>query len=148
MSTSPIGSDAAAAVNLTRAAILFDGLANGLIDQVRRAMSVPGGAAHDIERELLRLRARLDGLYPEYQQLFGGLLLEHIGREHVPSVLAALQAEPVQAYFRAAPRMNAELQALLIELARRMSRAARKYLSSTSSSHPKLAPGLARGPGK
>lgn len=126
MHPSPVESDAATAVNLTRAATIFDGIANAWIAQVRRAMGVPERAAQDIERELLRLRARLDRLYPEYQQVFGGLLLEHIGREHVRSVLAALRAEPVQEYFRATPRMDAELQEILIDLAQRMSLAARK----------------------
>jgi hypothetical protein len=115
---------AALAVQLTRAATIFDGIANGLIAQVRRAAGVPELADPETEQELARLRAQLDELYPEYQQLFGGLLLDHIGREHAPSVLAALHAEPIQEYFRAVPRMHAELQSLLVELAQRMSRAA------------------------
>ena len=126
MPTPLIENHAAQAVQLTRAATIFDGIANGLIAQVRRAAGVPERAAPAIEQELGRLRAQLDELYPEYQQLFGGLLLDHIGREHAPSVLAALRAEPIQEYFRAVPRMDAELQSLLVELAQRMSRAVRQ----------------------
>jgi hypothetical protein len=126
MHASSVESHAALAVQLTRAATVFDGIANGLINTLRHALGVPEKARADIERELLRLRARLDGLYPEYQELFGGLLLEHIGPRHAASVLAALCSEPIQEYFRAAPRVDAELQALLVELGERMSRVARE----------------------
>ena len=125
MHTLPVDGHAALAVQLTRAAAIFDAIANGLIAQVRRAAGLPERADPDTEQELIHLRARLDELYPEYQQLFGGLLLDHIGREHAPSVLAALRAEPIQEYFRAMPRMEDELRLLLIDLAQRMSRAAR-----------------------
>jgi hypothetical protein len=154
VATPPAENHAALAVQLTRAATIFDGIANGLTAQVRHAMGVTKRADPDLEQELLRLRARLDELYPEYRQLFGGLLLDHIGREHVPSVLAALGAEPVQEYFRAVPRMDAELQSLLIDLAQRMSRAARQTASplaapeTARASHSKLVPGFAQGPSK
>lgn len=127
-----IESHASLAVQLTRAATVFDGIANGLIATLRSAMGgAPERARPDIERELLRIKARLDGLYPEFQQLFGGLLLEHVGRQHAPSVLAALHTEPAQEFFRAAPRIDAELQELLLELGQRMSRVAREAMSPT-----------------
>lgn len=124
MNTPSLENAAILTVQLTRAAGIFDGLANALIAQMRRAMAVPLIARVEVERELTRLRARLDGFFPEYQQLFGGLLLGHIGPEHTASVLAALRNEVVQEYFRAVPRMDLELQGILVDLARRMSRAA------------------------
>lgn len=135
MHTPPVENHAAVAVRLTRAATIFDGIANGLITQVRCAMGVSERADPDIQRELVRLRARLDELYPEYQQIFGRLLLEHIGQEHAPSVLMALRAEPIQEYFRAAPRMDADLQRLLVELAQRMSRAAGEITRPLPAAH-------------
>lgn len=132
MHASPIESQASVAVQLTRAATVFDGIANGLIATLRSAIGgTPERARPDIEGELLRIRARLDGLYPEFQQLFGGLLLEHVGRQHAPSVLAALRSEPAQEYFRVAPRIDAELQALLLDLGQRMSRVAREATTPT-----------------
>jgi len=126
MNSVSIQSAAITAVQLTRAATIFDRIANGLVERVRQALGVPDRLDEDIEQELVGLRAELDEFFPEYQQLFGGLLLEHIGREHAPSVLAALSGEAIQRYFRAAPEIDAELQALFAELVRQMSLAARE----------------------
>jgi hypothetical protein len=115
-------------LQLTRAAALFDQIADGLIAGVRRAMSVPSPADPDIEQEFAFLRGSLDAFFPEFRQLFGGLVLKYVGEEHLPGVLDALRSELAQRYLLAAPRIDAELQQHLGRLSQEMLLAAQAAL--------------------
>jgi len=108
---------AAAAVRVTRAAALFDRLIATLLAQLEPEApagqsSPPAGQAE--------LRERLDAFFPEFRQLYGGLLVKHIGARCLPSVLAALDSEAVQIYFKALQAMEPELIGGLQSLTRRM----------------------------
>lgn len=102
---------AATAVRVTRAAALFDRLLATLLAHAAEAAPAP---------EQAELRERLDAFFPEFRQLYGGLLVKHIGARSLPSVLAALDAEAVQVYFRALQAMEPELLEGLQLLTQRM----------------------------
>lgn len=115
-----------AAVQITRAAPLFDRLADHLVAQLRESY-----AQEDAEQALAQradlgaLREKLDAFFPEFRRLYGGLLVKHLGPERAPRVIAALNDESVQLYFRAVQSMEAELQRALERLGERMVFAAR-----------------------
>ena len=81
--------------------------------------SVTAGSAPG-EASQAELRERLDAFFPEFRQLYGGLLVKHIGPERLPEVLAALDDEAVQLYFRALQAMEPELVGGLQSLSKRM----------------------------
>lgn len=105
------------AVRVTRAAALFDRIIATLLVPVGQA-STPARAVEEAERA--DLRERLDAFFPEFRQLYGGLLVKHIGAQALPAVLAALDSEAVQAYFRALQAMEPELLGGLQSLTKRM----------------------------
>ena len=107
-------------VQLTRAANIFDRVADGLVAQVRAAMAVPAQADAEIEQEFAALRAKLDAFFPEFRELFGSLLVRHVGQEHLPAVLAGLSTEPAQHYLRAASKIDEEMQAQMAQLSQSM----------------------------
>lgn len=113
------------AVQLTRAAPLFDHLVNVLLPQRPDASAgspTPEGARQDpTAAELSAVRERLDGYFPEFSQLYLTLLRQHVGPD-LPAVLAALSNELVQTYFRAVAAMESELIAALQKLGEKMAR--------------------------
>jgi hypothetical protein len=105
-------------VQVTQAARVFDRLVESLLEQLRSATAQPcsrevtlgqDGTLELTDGDLVAARERMDALYPEFQQLYGGLLLEYLGREHVDEVLQLLRSEPMQRYFRARRRMEQDL---------------------------------------
>lgn len=114
---------AEAAVRVTRAAALFDRLADDLVEQLRRRLERSERSAAQRTEQLRRLRERLDAFFPEFRQLYGGLLLEHLGHDG-ERVIAELQNDTAQRYFRAVQAMQGELQRGLERLSDRMSLAA------------------------
>ena len=68
----------------------------------------------------LVLRAKLNKLYPTFAALYTRLFVKHVGEEHLPAVLAALQGEPLRHYLRARSAMKPALAAGLRELTGRM----------------------------
>jgi len=125
MKTTNIGASAEAAVQVTRAAPLFDRLADTLVartsDRIRNRQQTDEVSKH---AELRALRERLDAFFPEFRLLYGSLLVKHLGTEQAPRVLAALEDDCVQRYFRALSDMQAELLGGLERLADRMALAA------------------------
>jgi hypothetical protein len=125
MKTTNIGASAEAAVQVTRAAPLFDRLADTLVartsDRIRNRQQTDEVSKH---AELRALRERLDAFFPEFRLLYGSLLVKHLGTEQAPRVLAALEDDCVQRYFRALQDMQAELLGGLERLADRMALAA------------------------
>jgi hypothetical protein len=118
----------ATVVQLTRAAVIFDQIADNLIAGVRQAMGVPATADPEIEQEFAFLRGALDEFFPEFRQLFGGLVIKHVGEQHVPALIEGLGSELAQRYLQAAPRIEAELQQHLGRLSQRMLLAAQASL--------------------
>lgn len=108
---------AAAAVRVTRAAALFDRIIATLLGPASPG-AAPGDGVDSAERA--ELRERLDAFFPEFRQLYGGLLVKHIGAQSLPAVLGALDNELVQAYFRALQAMEPELIGGLQSLTKRM----------------------------
>jgi len=125
MKTTNIHATAEAAVQVTRAAPLFDRLADTLVartgDRIQNRQESAGVSKH---AELRALRERLDAFFPEFRLLYGSLLVKHLGTEQAPRVLAALEDDSVQRYFRALQDMQAELFGGLERLADRMALAA------------------------
>lgn len=111
---------ARAAVQITRAAPLFDQLVDMLLTQAALA-SDAGHPLHDAARQahLRAAREQLDAHYPEFQRLYYELLHKHLDRQ-LPAVLAALNSELVQTYFKAQKAMEAELIDELQRLAEKM----------------------------
>lgn len=105
-------------VQVTQAARVFDRLVETLIEQLRINQPEPfsrevtlgqDGTLEISHADFVAARERMDALYPEFQQLYGGLLLEHLGQEHVDEVLRLLRSEPMQHYFRARRQMEQAL---------------------------------------
>jgi hypothetical protein len=119
----------AALVEITRAATLFDQIADDLIAGVRHAMGVPPSAEVEVEEEFAFLRASLDEFLPEFRALYGGLLVKHLGWELVPDVLEGLESELAQRYLCAVQGIEAELQQHLGRLSQEMLLAAQASLS-------------------
>jgi hypothetical protein len=106
------------AVQVTRAARLFDGVASALLpQQPRPGATIPGYGCESVERS--QLRERLDQFFPEYRQLYFDMLQRRLGSS-LPAVLAALNNELIQSYFRALESMERELIHELQQLAQRM----------------------------
>ncbi|HEU4583624.1 MAG TPA: hypothetical protein VFS67_35440 [Polyangiaceae bacterium] len=119
MKTTNIVATAEAAVQVTRAAPLFDRLADTMVARVEDRL--PERHDESLRAQALRaLRERLDAFYPEFRMLYGGLLVKHLGAEQAPRVLAALEDDSVQHYFRAVHEMQSELWGGLERLADRM----------------------------
>jgi hypothetical protein len=119
MKTTNIVATAEAAVQVTRAAPLFDRLADTMVARVEDRL--PERHDESLRAQALRaLRERLDAFYPEFRMLYGGLLVKHLGPEQAPRVLAALEDDSVQHYFRAVHEMQPELWGGLERLADRM----------------------------
>jgi hypothetical protein len=103
---------------VTHAARVFDRLVDSLIEQLRSSQPEPfsrevalgqDGTLAISNANLVAARERMDALYPEFQQLYGGLLLQHLGQEHVDEVLQLLRSEPMQHFFRARRQMEQAL---------------------------------------
>ena len=111
------------AVQITRAAPLFDQLVNVLLphrhDEIAGWSAAEGGKRDPTAAELSALRERLDGYFPEFSRLYLTLLRQHLG-PNLPVVLAALSNEFVQTYFRALASMEPELISALQKLADKM----------------------------
>jgi hypothetical protein len=120
MNVTPASNVHAQLVQLTRAAHVFDDLANGLIQGLRIAMNVPQNAGADVEREFGQLREQLDEYFPEFQEIYGSTLVEHFGVNSTDRVLAALSGEGVQAYFRKCFEIDCDFVAALPQLADEM----------------------------
>lgn len=121
MKTPNIVATAETAVQVTRAAPLFDRLADTMLARVEDRLQCREQNDESLRGQALRaLRERLDAFYPEFRQLYGELLLEHLGAEQAPGVLAALEHDSVQHYFRALHEMQSELWGGLERLAERM----------------------------
>jgi hypothetical protein len=112
------------AIQITRAAPLFDRLAEAVVDhcasldpaQRSAGQRQRGNADPDA------LRERLDWFFPQFRDLYFNLLRQHIGPD-LPAVLRAVNDESVQRYLRAREAMQ---PALL----RGMQRLGREMLSS------------------
>jgi len=105
-------------VQVTQAARVFDRLVESLIEQQRATAAQPysrevtlgqDGTLEIADGDFVAARERMDALYPEFQELYGGLLFEYLGREHVDEVLQLLRSEPMQRYFRARRQMEQDL---------------------------------------
>jgi hypothetical protein len=124
MKTLNVSLTAEAAVQVTRAAPLFDRLADHLVERLRERLERRAALDPSLEHaELSALRERLDGFFPEFCALYGGLLVKHLGAES-PRVIAALRDDSAQLYFRALQAMQAELWGGLERLGDRMAHAA------------------------
>jgi len=128
-----------ALVVITRATVMFDQIADGLIAGVRHAMGVPVHADDEVEQEFAFLRTSLDEFFPEFEQLYGGLLVKHLGWEHVPELLETLGSDLAQRYLGAAQGIEEELRQHLGRLSQEMLLAAQASLSRVEDPHrPKL----------
>ena len=126
-------------VQVTQAARVFDRLVETLLTQLRASGVASGAREVTLGRdgtldlaaaEIMGARERMDGLYPEFQQLYGSLLLEHLGAEHAPEVLRALRSEPIQRYFRARRQMEQALVEGMNALSQKLSDAMYQSLAA------------------
>jgi hypothetical protein len=116
--TTDVADAAKTLVQVTQAARVFDRLVETLLSQARSSQVASGSRevtlGHDgtldiVDAELVAVRERMDALYPEFQRLYGDLLVQYVGTEHVNEVLQALCSEPIQRYFRARRQMEQAL---------------------------------------
>ena len=113
----------ARAVRLTRAVPLFDGIADDLIINVRRAMGVPEQAEPEVEGEFAALRRTFEQqFFPEFSKMYAALLLQQLGSA-TSVVLRALEGAPVQAYLAVAQQVEADINGVLRECAASISAA-------------------------
>jgi hypothetical protein len=110
------------AVQITRAAPLFDRLAEAVIEHHASLEASQRGAAlgSRANARLDALRERLDWFFPQFRDLYFTLLHQHIGPD-LPAVLHALNDESVQRYLRALEAMRPSLLRALQQLGREMS---------------------------
>lgn len=105
----------ARAVRLTRAAPLFDSVADQLIISVRRAMGVPDQAEPEVEGEFAALRETFNQQFlPEFSKMYATLLLQQLGSA-TSVVLRALEGAPAQAYLGVAQQIEADVNTALRE---------------------------------
>lgn len=109
-----------AAIQITRAAPLFDRLANAVVEHCASLPtqriadnSVCHGSAANV------LRERLDWFFPKFRDLYFNLLRQHVGAE-LPEVLAALSDDTIQRYLRALESMQPALLHCLEQLGQEM----------------------------
>jgi hypothetical protein len=117
--TTDLADAARTLIQVTQAARVFDRLVDSLIERLRGdAHAAPvscevrlrqDGTLEIADAELVAMRERMDALYPEFQGLYGNLLLKHLGAEHVDEVVGVLRSEPMQRYFRARRQMEQAL---------------------------------------
>jgi hypothetical protein len=116
--TTDLADAAKTLVQVTQAARVFDRLVETLLAPLQASPAISGSREVTLGRDgtldladahLVAVRERMDSLYPEFQQLYGSLLLQYVGAEHVPEVLQALRSEPIQRYFRARRQMEPAL---------------------------------------
>ena len=100
-------------IELTHARLLFEAEIDRLTSLIRRQVLVPDLADADVEEEFASLRADFCGHAPEFFELFARLLLEHLDRESLMTVLEALRSDGSPRYLRAAATMEQGLQDLL-----------------------------------
>lgn len=130
-------------LQLTHAEVAFASVADTLVRNVRRGMSVPEQADADVELEFAAFRTHLDQFLPEFCELFARLLLPRLGSEQLPEVLAALASPPAQTYLRAAPIIEQRLQPIFEELDRQMQSCVDALLQANGNQPVTLAAGPA-----
>lgn len=116
---------ARAAIQITRAAPLFDHLVDAVLEhrtsRVRTRPAAAGNAQSDAAR-LDALRERLDWFFPQFRDLYFELLREQLGPD-LSIVLDALRDERVQRFLRALETMHPALLHALQQLGREMTHA-------------------------
>ena len=108
------------AIQITRAAPLFDRLAGAVVEHrssLSRHRIAAGSPCNDSDHVLLR--ERLDWFFPKFRDLYFNLLRQHVGSD-LPDVLAALSDETIQRYLRALESMQPALLRCLEQLGQEM----------------------------
>jgi len=117
---------ARAAIQITRAAPLFDRLVDAVLEhRTSRATTRPAAAtplAQNDPAQLDALRERLDWFFPQFRDLYFELLREQLGADLSP-VLSAMKDERVQRFLRALDTMRPALLCSLQQLGREMTNA-------------------------
>jgi hypothetical protein len=108
------------AIQITRAAPLFDRLAEAVVEHRSSLEASQRGQGSAAPPQLHVLRERLDWFFPQFRDLYLNLLRQHIGPD-LPAVLRALNDESVQRYLRALQAMQPALSHALQQLGREMS---------------------------
>jgi hypothetical protein len=108
------------AIQITRAAPLFDRLAGAVLEhRATLATQQRAGGSDCSGSEPHVLRERLDWFFPKFRDLYFNLLRQHVGSD-LPEVLAALNDEPIQRYLRALESMQPALLHCLEQLGQEM----------------------------
>jgi hypothetical protein len=108
------------AIQITRAAPLFDRLAGAVVEHrstLSKHRMAAGSARNESEHDLLR--ERLDWFFPKFRDLYFNLLRQHVGAD-LPEILAVLSDERIQQYLRALESMQPALLHCLEQLGREM----------------------------
>lgn len=118
---------ARAAIQITRAAPLFDHLVDAVLEHyTSRTPTRPAAAGNVLAKNdpipLAALRERLDWFFPQFRDLYFELLREQLGRD-LSLVLGALQDERVQRFLRALETMRPALLRSMQQLGREMANA-------------------------
>jgi hypothetical protein len=117
---------ARAAIQITRAAPLFDRLVDAVLEhRTSRATTSPAAAnplAQADPAQLDALRERLDWFFPQFRDLYFELLREQFGTD-LSLVLGALKEERVQRFLRALDTMRPALLRGMQQLGREMTNA-------------------------
>jgi hypothetical protein len=108
------------AVQITRAAPLFDRLADAVVEHHSSLPThrIADGAICSGSAQTT-LRERLDWFFPKFRDLYFNLLQQHVGSE-LSEVLTALSDETIQRYLRALESMQPALLHCLEQLGEEM----------------------------
>lgn len=113
-------------MKLTYADSAFNQMVDHLLARVRAALGAPpvdeSGKSSDplVDEEFVKLRQRLQGFFPEYEDIYRRTLLKHLGDANLAPAVAALQSQPMLTLFQALRAMGPELADELQGLTQRM----------------------------
>ena len=111
---------ARSAIQITRAAPLFDRLVDAVLEhRTSRVSTRPAAAGPNDPAQLAALRERLDWFFPQFRELYFELLREQLGAD-LSSVLDALKEERVQRFLRALEALHPALLSSMQQLGREM----------------------------
>lgn len=113
---------ARAAIQITRAAPIFDRLVDAVLEHRTSCIPTRSAAAGHGAAPVELLRERLDWFFPQFRDLYFNLLCEQLGPELSP-VLDALQEERVQRFLRSLESMHPALLRGMQQLGREMAAA-------------------------
>lgn len=103
-----------AVMQLTGTDRAFDNMVDVLLAKIRHSFGVRTAAEEaevgpQLDQEIERIRGRMGQCRPDFQRMYGSLLLKHLGSENLEACAEALASPPMRRVFAATDAMAPEL---------------------------------------